>query len=120
MKLKETERSYRRIAIEGASPIGLLLVLFDLLVSDLRAAAAALRANDIEGRCKALNHAFLVLAQLQSWVDLKRGGEPARVLALFYSRLGSRMMEAGAKKSAEVLDKEIETILMVRNAWQRF
>ena len=108
------------MAIEGASPIGLILVLFDLLVSDLRGAAAALRVGDIEARCKALNHGFLVLAQLQSWVDLKRGGEPAKILALFYSRLGSKMMEAGVKKSAAVLEKEIDTILMVRNSWQKF
>jgi flagellar secretion chaperone FliS len=120
MKWKEQERSYRRMEIEGASPIGLILMLFDLLVNDLRRAAVALRADDIEARCKELNHGFLVLGQLKSWVDLERGGEPAKVLMLFYSNLEARMMDAGVKKSAAVLEKEIETILMVRSAWQKF
>jgi flagellar secretion chaperone FliS len=120
MRWKEQERSYRRMEIEGASPIGLILMLFDLLINDLRRAAVALRADDIETRCKELNHGFLVLGQLKSWVDLERGGEPARVLMLFYSQLGARMMDAGAQKSATILEQEIETILMVRNSWQKF
>jgi flagellar protein FliS len=120
MKLKDTEKSYRRMAIESASPIGLILVLLDLLMSDLRRAASALRVNDIETRCKELNHAALVLGQLQSWVDLERGGESAKILVLFYSRLRKKMMEAAVTKSAEVLEKEIETIIHVRNSWQKF
>jgi flagellar secretion chaperone FliS len=120
MKLQETEKSYRRMAIESASPIGLILVLFDLLASDLRRAASALRANDIETRCKELNHAALVLGQLQSWVDLERGGESAKILLLFYSHLRKKMMEAAVTKSAEVLEKEIESIVHIRNSWQKF
>jgi flagellar secretion chaperone FliS len=120
MKRKENEKSYLRMAIESASPIGLILVLFDLLVSDLCRAAIALRANDIEARCKELNHAALVLGQLQSWVDLERGGESAKVLIMFYSRLRKQMMEAAVTRSAEVLEKEIETIVHIRNAWQQF
>lgn len=120
MKLKETELSYRRLAIESASPIGLILVLFDLLASDLRRAASALRVNDIETRCKELNHAALVLGQLQSWVDLERGGESARILVMFYSHLRAKMMEAAVTKSAKVLEKQIEMILHVRTAWQKF
>jgi flagellar secretion chaperone FliS len=120
MKLKETEKSYLRMAIESASPIGLILVLFDLLAGDLRRAASALRANDIETRCKELNHAALVLGQLQSWVDLKRGGDSAKTLILFYSRLRKKMMEAAVAKSAAVLEREIATIIQIRNAWQKF
>jgi flagellin-specific chaperone FliS len=69
MKLSETELSYRRSAIEGASPIGLMIALFDTLVGDLRRAAFALRKNDIETRCRELNHATLVLGQLNEWID---------------------------------------------------
>ena len=80
MKLSETELSYRRSAIEGASIIGLMIALFDTLVGDLRRAASALRKNDIETRCRELNHATLVLGQLNEWVDLENGGESARTL----------------------------------------
>ena len=119
MKLSETELSYRRSAIEGASLIGLMIVLFDTLVGDLRRAAYALRKNDIETRCRELNHATLVLGQLNEWVDLENGGESARTLDRFYAYLRAKMMEAATTQSAVLLDTQIEMILHVRSAWQK-
>ena len=114
-----TEMSYRKTAIAGASPIGLMIALFDTLVGDLRRAANALRKNDIEARCKELNHAALVIGQLENWVDLKSGGESAEALTRFYSYLRAKMLEASINKSAAVLDQQIEMILHVRSAWQQ-
>ncbi len=98
MTLSKTELSYRKTAIEGASPIGLMIALFDTLAGDLRRAASALRENDIETRCKELNHAALVLAQLESWLDLKSGGEAAQNLSRFYAYLRTKMIEGLGKK----------------------
>ena len=66
-----------------------------------------------------MNHAALVLAQLESWLDLKNGGESADSLSRFYSYLRSKMMEAGVAKSARLLDAPIEMILHVRSSWQQ-
>jgi flagellar protein FliS len=117
--MTQTGMSYRKSAIEGASPIGLAIALFDTLVGDLRRAASALRINDIEARCRELNHAALVLGQLESWVDVKNGGEPALQLCRFYAYLRSKMMEASVKKSAAILETQIEMILHVRSSWQQ-
>jgi len=114
-----TELSYRKSSIEGASAIGLMIVLFDTLVGDLRRAASALRKNDIEARCKELNHATLVVGQLESWLDMKSGGEGAQNLSRFYAYLRAKMLEASVKKSASVLDAQVEMILHVRSAWQQ-
>jgi flagellar protein FliS len=114
-----TELSYRKSSIAGASPIGLMIALFDTLAGDFRRAALALRNNDIETRCKELNHAILVIGQLESWIDLDNGGESAKDLARFYAFLRAKMMEAAGTKSAEVLENQIEMILGVRGAWQQ-
>ena len=118
MQLSTTELSYRRSAIEGASPIGLIIALFDTLIGDLRRASAALRNNDIEGRCQQYNHALLVLGQLESWIDYQRGGQSAKAIAALYRYTRAKMVEAAVKKSAAVLDKQIEMIVQVRTAWQ--
>jgi flagellar protein FliS len=118
MTLTETQRSYRISAIQGASPIGLIIVLFDTLAGDLRRAAAALRRNDIEERCRQLNHAALVLGQLDDWVDRANGGETAEKLIAFYAYLRRQMMQATVTRSVEILDASIATILDVRTAWQ--
>jgi flagellar protein FliS len=114
-----TALSYRKSAIEGASTIGLMIALFDTLAGDLRRAAVALHNNDIQTRCNELNHATLVLAQLESWLDLKNGGESAQTLSRFYAYLRAKMIEASASKSAKILEAQIDMILHVRSSWQQ-
>jgi flagellar protein FliS len=117
--MSTTEMSYRQSAIQGASPIGLMIALFDRLAGDLRRAAAALRKNDIETRCKELNHALLVLGQLQNWVDVKNSGESAQTLSRFYAYLRAKIFEASATRSARILEMQIDMILLVRTSWQQ-
>jgi flagellar secretion chaperone FliS len=119
MKRNETELSYRKLAIEGASPIGLVIALYDTLSGDLRRAASAIRNHDIEARCKALNHAALVFGQLEDWIDREKGGHLAQNLSSFYSHLRAKIMEASVSKSAHLLDAQIDLILQVRSAWQQ-
>jgi flagellar protein FliS len=114
-----TELSYRKSAIEGATTIGLMIALFDTLAGDLRRAAVALHNNDIQTRCNELNHATLVLAQLENWLDMKNGGESAQTLSRFYAYLRAKMIEASASKSAKILEAQIDMILHVRSAWQQ-
>jgi flagellar protein FliS len=116
---QSNELSYRRSAIEGASPIGLVIALYDTLWGDLRRAAVAIRANDIEERCRELNHAALVLGQLEDWIDLEHGGELAQNLSRFYAYLRAKMMDASIAKSATMLEAQMELILHVRTTWQQ-
>jgi flagellar protein FliS len=117
--MTETGLSYRKAAIEGASPIGLMIALFDTLVGDFRRAANALRKKEIETRCRELDHATLVLGQLENWLDLKNGGESAATLARFYAYLRAKMMQAAVTQSATLLEAQIDMILHVRSAWQQ-
>lgn len=119
MTMTETGLSYRKSAIEGASSIGLMIALFDTLVGDFRRAAEALRRNDIETRCTELNHATLVLGQLENWLDTKNGGESAATLARFYAYLRAKMMQAAVTQSASLLEAQIDMILHVRTSWQQ-
>lgn len=115
----ETELSYRKTAVSGASPLGLVIALYDTLSGDLRRAAAAIRNNDIQKRCAELNHASIVLGQLESWVDKQDGEDLAQSLSSFYGYLRAKMMDASVKQSAEILEAQIELISEVRSAWQQ-
>lgn len=119
MRPNDIQLSYRNSAIEGASPIGLVVVLYDRLVVDIRCAAAAIRANDIERRCRELNHASWILGQLEDWIDKTNGGELAGNLSNFYAHVRGKLTEAAVTKSATVLDELIELISQLRSAWQQ-
>jgi flagellar protein FliS len=115
----QTEISYRIAAVDSASPIGLLLALYDTLSGNLARAAAALRAQDIERRCSELNHAYTVLGHLESWLNKDLNDPLANSLTLFYGYLRARMLEASLKQSASMLDEAVELVLNVRSTWQQ-
>ena len=106
-------------AVENASAAGLVMILFDLLVNDLKNAIAAMEAQDIEKRTAELKHGFLVLQQLQGSVDMENGGEAAKHFCGFYSAIRCKMLEAQIKKSPDILRRQIELLMDVRQAWQQ-
>jgi flagellar protein FliS len=117
-EMNPTELAYRRTAVEGASGFGLLIALYDTLVGNLRRAIDAQRGNDIQKRCRELNHALLVIGYLEDWIDRESGGELAQKLVAFYSNLRAKLVEAQARNSAEVLEHEMAVILAIRGTWQ--
>jgi flagellar protein FliS len=109
--------AYRENAARGASPIGRVVLLYEQAIKDIGGAITALNSRDIEKRTQSLNHALLVIGQLQACLDLERGGEVARNLDRFYSLLQKRLLEAQFRGSDEILRDQMDLLLSVRAAW---
>ena len=119
MKKNATELAYLRAAVQSSTAVGLVIILYDLLVADLERAIAAIAARDIEKRSAEINHAFLVLQQLEGSLAKENGDEAARHLSNFYSVIRCKVLEGQIKASAEILRRQIELVLEVRKAWQQ-
>ncbi|MGA3048013.1 MAG: flagellar export chaperone FliS [Terracidiphilus sp.] len=116
--MNSMEMAYRKMAVGGASGLGLLIALYDTLAGDLRRAADAERANDIEKRCREANHALLVIAHLEDVLSRGVKGELTQQLAAFYSSLRRKLIEAQAKRSVEILEQQMSQVLKIRAVWQ--
>jgi flagellar secretion chaperone FliS len=119
MNLRQAELSYRRVAVENASSVGLVIIMYDLLVNDLRQAIKALETCDVAARSTAVKHAFLVLQQLQGSLNREKGADAAKHLSNFYTVLRGKLWEAHVKRSSEIFDEQIRRLLDVRQAWER-
>jgi flagellar secretion chaperone FliS len=119
MKKTQTERAYLRNAAQNATAVGLVIILYDLLAQDLEQALSAFAAGDIEKRSTEIKHCFLVLQQLEGSLDTENGGDAAGHFAAFYSALRSKILEAHLKASPEILKRQIELVMEVRQAWQQ-
>jgi flagellar protein FliS len=119
MKKSQTELTYLRAAAQDATAVGLVIILYDLLVHDLEQAIAAFADRDVEKRAAEIKHSFLVLQQLEGSLDRENGAEAAKHLSGFYSALRSKILEAHIKASPEILKRQIELVLDVRQAWQQ-
>lgn len=117
--MTRTDMVYRKTAIEGASGFGLLIALYDTLAGNLRRAAEAQRSNNIEQRCLEIKHAFVVIGYLENSLQNSPGGALTQQLSSFYSSLRRSLMVAQVEQSAETLEREMASVLKVREYWQQ-
>jgi len=109
--------SYREAAVAGASPVRLVILLYEQAVEDLRRALAAQGRGDIEGRTREIDHALVVLGHLQASLDKDRGGQVARNLERFYEQLRAGLVEAQFQQSVAMLEQQIAHLMLVHEAW---
>ena len=110
--------AYRRAATQQASVIGLVIALYDTLAGDLQRAAAAMDRGQIEDRSRQLKHGFAVLTQLDSLIDMERGGQTAQHLRRFYNHIRGQMLQAQFEADAAILIRTAGLLIDVRGAWQ--
>jgi flagellar protein FliS len=109
--------SYREAAVAGASPVRLVILMYEQAMEDLRRALAAHAGGDIEGRTREINHALLVIGHLQATLDKDQGGKVAENLARFYDQLRAGLAEAQCRQSATALEQQISHLMLVHEAW---
>ena len=103
MKRPNAALAYREAVLLGATPIGMVVLLYDRMVQDIHNAVAALKANDVEARSAHVNHALLILQQLQGTLDFAAGGPVAQQLDAFYSHIRGKLLEAQIRRSPDML-----------------
>lgn len=110
--------AYRQTAALSSEPVELVVVLYDMLLKDIRDALLALSAGNIERRAEAIRHGMLVLQQLQGSIDRERGGIVAENLDRFYNFTRSKLLEGQIKASAEIFEQQILFVASIRDAWR--
>ena len=119
MSRQDSTLAYQQTKALGASPVGQVVALYDIILRDLHRTMAAIEAGQIEKRCNAINHALLVIGELQGVLDFERGGEPARRLNSFYNVTRAMATEAGVMSSREKLAELIGMYTRVRAVWSQ-
>jgi len=111
------QQSYREATVRGASPVELVVRLYEQTIEDLRQAAIAIEQNDIERRTKHIKHAILVVGHLQSSLDFAKGGKVAKDLDNFYNAVRQSLVWVQFHPSQRGVTQLITDLLAVREAW---
>jgi flagellar protein FliS len=109
--------AYRENDVRGASPLRLVVLLYDQMIHDLTQAAEAIEQNDIPLRTQCINHAILVIGHLQSPLDFANGGKVAKDLESFYNVLRQNLVQVQFHPSKLGIGRLITDLLAVREAW---
>lgn len=115
--ITDAKSSYRRGAVEGASPVRLVILLYEQLTEDLRLAVMAIEQQDTQARTRHLSHAHEVLGLLQGCLDMNAGQQVADNLGRFYGMLREGLLKVQFHPNALVLDKYRAQLLSLREGW---
>jgi flagellar protein FliS len=111
--------TYQEHALDGASPIDLVVALYDGIIRFLYGAIAAVEAGDIDGRRVAVKRALAILMHLQARLRMDIGGRPAEVLSEFYASIFASILQASVATSAQRFDEVIGHVRSVRDVWRQ-
>lgn len=107
---------YTSNAVDTASPVRLLTLLYDRLVRDLHVAAAAIVARDVETAHTELVHAQAIVAELAGSLDVDAwDGAPG--LAALYEFLLAELVAANVAKDVGRVAACIQLVEPLRDAW---
>lgn len=117
--MRDAAKMYRESAVRGASPLGLIVILYEEIVRSIRKAIRAFESGDIEARGKALTHAVEVIGYLQSILDFEKGGDVARNLSSFYNLMRGKLLEIHISPTHDGLDLLAREFAKIGAAWQQ-
>ena len=109
--------AYRRTEAQSASPMQLVVMLYDGALRFLNEARAAHASGDLRARARALTRVSAIVAECQSTLDLERGGEVARELDRLYSYIRARLIDVTVKRDASALAEIHKLMTTLRDAW---
>jgi len=104
--------------VEGASPHGLVAILFDELLKALDAMSVAMRARDYGQRGTRQSRALSILNGLETSLDLDGGGEIAVSLLAIYREARRLVLAAGRDNDEEQLTRARAMLAEIASAWQ--
>jgi len=115
--MKNPALAYRQFSVQGSTPLGLVVMLYDGAIASLHRAITAIEAHDISKKCSHLSRAQAIILQLEGTLNFAVGGELAQTLKALYVHARAQMLKANLEDSPEVLRSLIEKLSTVREAW---
>jgi len=116
--VRDPARAYRESAVRGASPVGLIVILYEEIIHSVRKAQRSLQSGDIEERTHALNHALAVVGHLQGVLNFEKGGQVARDLSMFYGFLRVKILDANVRADNPTMEWIAAECAKIKRAWE--
>jgi flagellar protein FliS len=109
--------AYRQTETQSRTPLELVAMLYDGAIRFTTQAQAAAERRDIPARREAVSRAIAILSQLQSTLDVERGGDVARSLDGLYAFAIDRLLSASFKQDASQFNEVLNVLNTLREGW---
>jgi flagellar protein FliS len=103
--------------ILSATPLELVVILYDEAIQSVRTARGHLRAGEIRPRSRAVSRAVGILMELEGSLNFEAGGELSRRLAGVYGYMRTTLLDANLRQTDEGLGTAEQLLVSLREAW---
>ncbi len=110
-------QAYRRTTVNSTSKEGLVPLLYEHLLINLKRADRQIRARDLEGKAESLGKAAEIVYELMSSLDFDRGGDIANRLASLYAYFLQEIRTVSRKLDVARLGQMSEMIEELHESW---
>jgi flagellar protein FliS len=114
-------QSYRRVAIQTASPGHLVLMLYDGAINFLERALTGFDYKDPAQRIQTINNNIIraqnIIREMNVRLDMERGEDVAENLRKLYNYFINRLQHANFKKKREPIEEVLGHLREIRDGW---
>ncbi len=111
-------KSYRNTNVLSADPLKLVRMCYEGAIGSLKLSRDAYIARDYEAKAKALAKTLAIIHELNTSLDMKRGGDVAKNLRGLYLYMTQALTEADLKRNLKVFDEVIHMLEELESAWK--
>lgn len=104
-------------AVNGASPHGLISLLYKEVFTQLTRANGALERSDSIGASQSMTKALSIVCYLQECLEEEAGGDISRNLNDLYDFCKSKLISANVRRSADDLSAVVKVLKPIQEAW---
>lgn len=108
---------YRKNAVNGASPLQLIVMLYDGALRFMEAGKHAMAFQDYPKQNDQLQRAQNVIMELMSCLDMEKGGEVAKNLFAIYTYVLNELIKANVEDSPDGVERCIRVMSELRDSW---
>lgn len=110
-------QEYQKSAVNGASPLQLVIMLYDGAIRFMEAGKYGIEHQDLELQNKNLQKAQKIVMELMSCIDMDKGGDVAKNLLALYTYILNELVEANVGDRIEPVDRCIRILCNLRESW---
>jgi flagellar secretion chaperone FliS len=108
---------YQEVAIKTATPLELVVLLYDAAIAGLQKAQEHIATRDIANRTRCLNKVSSILTELQANLNFEAGEGVAISLDRLYRYMKDRVVQANMHQDAAPLKEVAGLLSNLRSAW---
>lgn len=119
MAYERITREYQKNAVNGSSPLQLVVMLYDGALKHMEAGRKAMAHADRERQNASLQKAQKIIMELMSCLDMNEGGEIAKNLLSLYSYVLNELVVGNMTDDEEAIARCMKVLNDLRESWRQ-